>query len=259
MELLIIKILVTIAVVVGLSVIAERVSPRVAGVLAGYPTGTSIVLFFYGLEQGAHFAAESAVYMMSGLAAELVFLYCYYKASSLYKGRGIILISTIAALVGFSGVIWLLHFITFNLYGAAAFYISALFLFNYIFKHIPEYTIQNRVKLNIPTMTLRASLAAGIIILITWAAHFVSTGWAGLLAAFPVTLYPLILIIHWTYGKEPVHTFIRHITRGLWSLLIYLIALIFTYPILGVYWGTLVSLGFATVYLMIFNFRKKSI
>ena len=83
--------------------------------------------------------------------------------------------------------------------------------------------------------------------------------WAGLFAAFPVTLFPLILIIHSTYGKEPVHTFIKHLPRGLWSLLIYLTGVIFIYPALGVYWGTLVSLGLATIYLVLFNFRKKSI
>ena len=62
-----------------------------------------------------------------------------------------------------------------------------------------------------------------------------------------MTLYPLILIIHWTYGKEHVHTFIKHIPRGLGSLLVYMVSVVMLYPRYGVYVGTGFSLAIATV------------
>ena len=51
-SLLLAKIATAIIAVVGLSLVAERVSPRVAGILSGYPLGTAIALFFIGIELG---------------------------------------------------------------------------------------------------------------------------------------------------------------------------------------------------------------
>ena len=45
-----VKIALSIGMVVGLSLIAERSGPRVAGILAGYPLGIALALFFIGYE-----------------------------------------------------------------------------------------------------------------------------------------------------------------------------------------------------------------
>jgi len=51
--LLLYKISITVLAVLGLSFVAEKVSARLAGLLSGYPSGTAIILHFYGLEYGA--------------------------------------------------------------------------------------------------------------------------------------------------------------------------------------------------------------
>ncbi|WP_198151457.1 hypothetical protein, partial [Formosa algae] len=80
-----IKLIVAIGLVIGLSLLAENVSPKVAGILSGYPTGSAITLFFFGLEVTPEYAAESAVYNMIGLSAALTFVYVYYIASKYIK------------------------------------------------------------------------------------------------------------------------------------------------------------------------------
>lgn len=253
MTLLIIKLLVTIVVVVGLSSIAERVSPKVAGVLAGYPLGSSIVLFFFGVEHGAKFAAQSAVYMTAGLVAELIFLFCYFKASTFTNEKKDIITPSLIALVGFFLVVWIIHFLPLNPLLAVIIFFIAILVSIYLFRSIPDERILERKQLNPMVVLLRAILAGGIILIITGSAYIIGPTWSGLLGAFPTTLYPLILIIHWTYGKEYAHTFIKHVPRGLGSLLIYVICVMSVYPVLGVYWGTLASLAGATIYLIIYN------
>ena len=55
-----------------------------------------------------------------------------------------------------------------------------------------------------------AGLLAGFIILaIITTAKLVGSRWAGLLSAFPSTLFPLILIVHLSYDKTHVHTIIK--------------------------------------------------
>ena len=69
-SLIVAKIVVTVGAVVGLSLAAEHASPKMAGLLAGYPMGAAIVLFFYGVEVTPEFAAESAVYTLVGMIAQ---------------------------------------------------------------------------------------------------------------------------------------------------------------------------------------------
>jgi len=66
-----IKILVSVFMVLTLSLIADFVSPRIAGILSGYPLGAAISLFFIGFEIGPGFASESALYTMTGLVGIL--------------------------------------------------------------------------------------------------------------------------------------------------------------------------------------------
>ena len=47
MELLIIKSIAVVALVLSLSYIAEKVSPKVSGILSGLPVGSSITLLFF--------------------------------------------------------------------------------------------------------------------------------------------------------------------------------------------------------------------
>ena len=60
-EIFILKLIVAVAVVIGLSLVAEHSSPRIAGILSGYPTGSAVSLFFFGLEINPEFAANSAL------------------------------------------------------------------------------------------------------------------------------------------------------------------------------------------------------
>lgn len=253
MFLLTTKLIVTMVIVVGLSLIAERVGPRVAGVLAGYPLGSSIVLFFLGVEYGSQFATDSAVYMTAGLVAELVFLFCYYQISTIARRKKDIITPSLCALAGFFITTWCIHFLQLNSYQAVLIFFSAIIVFTYIFRKIPDHKILEGAKLRPSTLLLRAVLAAAIVIIITTSAYIVGSTWAGLLGAFPTTLFPLILIIHWTYGPQYAHTFIKHVPRGFGSLLIYVIGVMATYPTLGVYLGTLASLAAATVYLVLYN------
>lgn len=250
--LLLIKLLVAIAFVMGLSLIAENVSPKVAGILSGYPSGTLITLFFFGLEKSPEFAAESAVYNMIGLVASLSVVYTYYLTSR-YFTKYSILFSTLFSIMGYFVVVWLLHFIEINTYIAILLPMIFSFLCLYLFKDIKNNTIKKKVKLNYKIIFVRAFFASLLILVITTVPRFVGPSWAGLFSAFPVTLFPLLLIIHFTYSKEHAHTIIKNVPIGIFSLIIYSLSVSIVYPLYGIYYGTLISLFGATIYLLIYR------
>lgn len=256
--LFLIKLIVAIAFVIGLSLLAENVSPKVAGVLSGYPTGSAITLFFFGLEVNPEFAATSAVYNMIGLSAALSFVFIYYIASKYFKKYNI-LFSSLFAILGYLAIIGLLHLIEINKYIAILIPIAFSLLCVYLFKDIKNINIQTKAKLNYKILFVRAFFAALIILLITTVPKFVGPSWAGLFSAFPTTLFPLMLIIHFTYSKEHVHTIIKNVPIGMFSLIIYSLSISIVYPLYGIYLGTIISFGAATLYLIVYNKIKSAI
>ena len=266
MTLILAKLAVSIGVVLGLSVLAERAGPRVAGVLAGYPLGTAILLYFIGIEQGIEFASKSAVYALPGLIATLSFLYAYFLASRVVVSLPVlpqILLCSLSGFAAFLGVSWLFQLAQMSLTQAALILLVGIFVALVLFRKIENQVILNRVRLTKSVVLLRAALAAVIVLVISGLAAWIGPRWAGLLSGFPVTLYPIMLILHFTYGTAPVHTLIRNFPRGMGALWVYVVTVSLAYPVIGLTLGTLAAFGIATVYLIAYStfvwLRRKSV
>lgn len=261
--LLLAKILVTFLTVVLLARVAERLSPRHAGLLAGFPLGTAIALYFFGWEQGPEFAASSAVFTLSGLTSAICFAFGYRQV---VQRHGSILWLPLAVLSGFACFFassLILQFLPANRWLSLAVVVTAILLFRRLFKNIEESQINrsappaNRLAafLSSKTNTLlfRANIATASILLITGLAEFLGPERAGLLAAFPVSFFPLLLILHISYGAAVVSTTIKHYPDGIGALVVYALAVSYLYPLLGLHWGTAASLLCSVGYLLLYG------
>ncbi len=270
LSLIIIKVLVSVATVIALSLIAEHVSPRIAGLLSGYPLGTAIALFFIGYEISPEFAAEGAVYTLAGFASTLILTTGYWlgsrqasttenieplsKTASINSPLPSWLNIIKASLVGI-GLFLLSGFtiqsIDLNLVTAAILPALAILCCIWAYRHIPETQVGKKVKMSFSVLIFRAIVAATIVLIITGAAHIVPASMAGVLAAFPISMFPFLVLMHRTYGSGKAHTIIKHYPTGLGSLMVYATSIAWCYPTLGLLWGTLLSFVFATIYLII--------
>ena len=249
-----VKVAVAVSMVVILSLIAEFVSPRVAGIISGYPLGAAIVLFFIGLEISSTFAAESAVYTILGLIATQCFAYAYYKVSLLLRSDKKlfnILVASFISSVVYTVIALVLRYLKVNLWLSLTLATCSILFFDRLLKKIKDVKIDNIIKLSTKILLLRACVAALIIVVITSIAKLVGPNLAGLFSAFPITMLPFIAIIHYTYDTVHVHSIIKNIPRGIFSLLVYSFAVAVLYPSCGVYVGTLVAYVFATIYLIL--------
>jgi hypothetical protein len=128
---------------------------------------------------------------------------------------------------------------------------AAIPLFIYLFRAIPNTRIASRVQFGPRVLLFRAAISALVIVIITGVAHLVGPKLAGLVSAFPATVFPLLLIVHTTYGTAQAHTVIKNVPQGLGALVLYSVTVSFTYPAFGIYWGTLLAFGVATAYLLV--------
>lgn len=252
---LLLKILVTLLVVVGLSLIAERVSTGLAGVLAGFPHGVAIVLYFIGLEQGADFAAQASLYTVGGIAANVVLLYSYYLLCFKLSWNNPLIVA-IGSILAFLSAAFLMQFIANNQIMAVIVTVSIIALSALLLRQAKDISIKNPVKISQKDILFRALLAASIVLIITELADIVGPNWAGLLAGFPVVALPLILIIHYKYGKQPLSSMIKNYPFGLLSLVVYVVTVSFAFPAFGINIGTLIGLFSALVYLAGMSFYR---
>lgn len=243
------KLLVSISVVLGLSVVAERLSTRAAGLLSGYPLGTAIALFFIGLEISPGFAAESAVHTLAGFTATLA-LGGGYLLCARRNGLLGVLSGTIGGLIAWGLASLALTQLDVSRLGGTLITLAAIVVFSGLYRRVPDTAAPPRGGFSWAALALRAGLAAGIIFLITGLAHMVPSAWAGVMAAFPVTMYPFLVILHLTHGAAPVATVIKHYPAGLGSLLCYTLCVSLVYVPLGLVWGTLLGFAAATLWLL---------
>jgi hypothetical protein len=249
-----IKMATAIVVTLLLSILAEVVSPRFAGIVSGYPLGAGITLFFVGLEISPGFAAESALHTSAGLVATQVFAYTYYRASLLGRklnGRFPVLFASFAGILGYFMAASVLSIPHVNLAAAILLPFVFVFIFVYLFKNVRNVAIQKRVRINLKVLFLRSIFAACIIVLITSTARLAGPNWAGLFAAFPITMLPFVVIIHLTYDSEHVYAILKNVPKGLVSLIIYSAMVYLAYPAYGVYAGTALAYAAATLYLAV--------
>ena len=245
---ILVKIAVSVAAVLGLSFIAERASTRVAGVLTGSPVGVVVVYFFVGYDMGADYAVASVPYGIVSFTATLVFVLSYYLASSKLT-RGGPLFSALIAAGAFLAVAAPLAEVTFSAWLAVLLTTAAAGTVMWLFRRINLVAVARPVRITAGLLLFRGGFSALLIVSVITLAEALGPRWAGLLAGFPVTLLPTLLIIHSTYGADSTHALIRNFPLGVVSIVLYILSVAIFFPSLGVFGGTLACLAVSTSYL----------
>lgn len=244
------KIAVTMLAVVGLSLIAEYLSTRLAGILAGYPHGIAIVLYFIGIEQGAEFAAAASITAIGGLGANVLLAYVYARLCAAPSLLNVLLAAggSLAAFLAFAA---LLSQLGLDQLQAVLITLAMIALAALLLRRAKHVKIVRGVGISHLDVLMRALLATLIVLLITGVARAVGPGWSGLLAGFPVVTFPLLLIIHFHHGAAPIAAMVKSYPFGLVSLVVFTLTVSFAFPAWGMNWGTAAGFAAATLYLIV--------
>jgi hypothetical protein len=245
----------TIIAVLGLSAIAERAGPAVAGTLAGMPLGVAIVYFFVGIEQGPQFVVAAAPYSLGGFAATLCFNLCYWLVARRARRHRFLLAMT-AAPLGFLLAASGLASLPLTVWSGTLLVGVLAGLSLLIMGKQPSRRIGHRLRMTWQLLALRAGMAATVVLVITGIAEAIGPKWAGLLAGFPITLYPLLIIIHINYSAEDATTIVKAFPLGLPALIIFVLSAWAVFEPLGVPLGMTISMLASLLWLVGFFVLK---
>ena len=254
MSILFIKVFAVTAIVLGLSVLAERLGPRLAGILMGAPLGALISYYFIGQEAGPEFVAAGTPYAAAGMTGTLMFTFAYYQTSVWCTKWPPLWNAVAASAVGvgtYFAFAATIHNIPFTIPTALAVIVPAIFVGSFLFQKLGDVRVLNPVRLTFKLLVIRASGAAFLVSVVSSLAVVLGPTLGGLLMAFPMTLLPTMLIVHLTYSAAHVHAMLSAFPVGLGSVIVYIVAVSETFPRYGVTWGSLSALAAAWTYLMV--------
>ncbi len=236
--------------VLSLSFIAEKVSPKISGILSGLPVGSAITLLFFAIENGTDYVTKVALYNIHGLFASLAFSIGYY-ISTFYKGKFEIFLSLFISFVSYLIIAFILANIPPHVILTPFIVIILMIITSIYFAKKENFNIDKKVKISVGDIFFRSVLTISIFLLISSLPKYVSSNIAGIFSSFPTILLPLMLIIHFRHSRFQARTIIKNTPFGLSSVVIYSLIVYFFYAKIGIVFGTIFALFCSIIYVVI--------
>jgi hypothetical protein len=211
MSTLVLKLLLTPALIGAASVAQRRFGAVTAGLIVGLPLTSAPVALFLTLEQGKRFAETAAIGTIAGLAAETAFCLAYAQMSR----RARYLACVAVACIAFAAVTPLLRLLPTLLWPT---YLGVLVVIALGRTAIPSRSVARRhsppAQWDLPA---RMVLATAIVFALTSAAGYLGPHLSGLLSPFPVYAGVLAAFTHAVDGAEPARQLLRGVLSGLFA------------------------------------------
>jgi hypothetical protein len=230
LALLIAKIVVSVGFVLVGTAAAERLGPRLGGLIAATPQMAVVSLIFFAIEQGHAFAAESSFWNIRGMCSTIPVLLVYLVATKLVAApRGAsIAVGVVLGSASFVLAASLFGAIPMGRATVIPFAAAVCAVTSWMVWRLPETAELRRVPASPLLLATRAVASALTVVVVTSLAHLLGPKWSGLMVAFPVNTLPVIVILHWHYGSDVIKPFIKRFPSGVFGVCLFnLVAFLF--------------------------------
>ena len=226
------------AVVILITVIAEKFGTKTGGILGTLPTTIIIAYVFIALNKGVEFASISVSVVPAEIGINLVFLFII----SVLIGRSIYLAFAGAFTIWIiaSFVLWYVNLE--NVYIAVAiFFISMIGTFLVLEKMNKIKSISKKsVHYTFKKITFRGILA-GLVITITVLLSNVGAVLSGIFSVFPAIITSTMIICYYEHGPKFASGMAKSMIFGSSSVMSYAALIHFTYPEYGIFVGSIIA------------------
>jgi hypothetical protein len=213
MNSLLLKVLVTPALIGTASLAGRRWGHSVSGWLIALPLTTGPITLFLALNHGPAFAATAASGTLAGGMSQAAFVVAYSQLAWHSKWP----VALAAAVAGFAGLTALLQQVTLPLIPLCA---AVFLIFILVLKALPRQTDPKESSEALPPrwdIPLRMVIATVFVVLLTTLAPSFGPRLTGLLAPFPLFTATLAAFAHHQYGPAAAIRVLRGLMMGLFS------------------------------------------
>jgi len=203
MNLILIKMMVTPLLMLAICLAMRRWGSFTGGILSGLPLTSGPIVIFLTLEQGRHFAAQSASGALSGLSAVLM-TYLFYLTVSRFIP---VLFACLSAIFFFAMTSSLLLMVS-SPTTAIIISMAAIMMMVYLTRRqdVSEVKTPKASAWDIPFRMLTSTV---MLFVITCSAHILGPQISGILAPIPVIAWPLTVFAHVHSGRNAMMAVMR--------------------------------------------------
>jgi uncharacterized membrane protein (GlpM family) len=238
-ESLILKLVVTPALIGAASLAGRRWGAAVGGWLVGIPFTSGPIALFLALDHGVSFAASASVGMLLGMISQAIFCLAYSWSAS----RGVPWLASFGSgCVGFAASTVVLHLLSVPLMPASLATLLALAVVLLLVPRTPDKSDESESPATSPPrwdIPARMVVATVFVLLLTAVAPVLGPYLSGLLSPFPLFGAVLVVFVHRSEGATSAMKLLRGLLFGLFAAVGFFVALSALIEPLGI------GLGFA--------------
>jgi len=241
--------------IAAITLAGARFGPRVAGALTGLPVVAGPIVLFLAIEQGAAFAARSAVATLAGEASLAAFCILYGRTAL----RAPWWASVVVGWLGFMASTFALDRLGLSLAAASGVALTVPLVVLAVLPGaapavLPGAAAAARPRTAVATgvtdvsrgeIALRMAAGVGLMLVLTGIAHALGPRLSGLLTVFPIATTVLAVFSHRSHGAGFAVQLLRGLALGLYSLTAFFLTLALVLERLGITGGFLVAAALA--------------
>lgn len=245
-----------------LSIMAERASEKVAGIIISFPSTIAISFLFISITTSPEKAGEAATVVPAAIGAMVIFCasYLYLSRVKIRKIYSILLCASVSLLLWFLICVPLAVWKFSSLGGSLLAYFTMILIGYYLITVKPgatkapvlvKYTLAQKIK--------RGAFGGFIIALAVFISKSAGPFWGGVFAGFPAVFLSSLITIHYNYDSDFLFRVWRNVPKGTVTLLTFAVAAKFSFPAFGTAGGLVAAyLASTTVFYLLSNFSRKA-
>jgi len=230
-----------------LSLIAEKTSQHISGIIMMFPTTLVLGFFFLGLTTTAKNVSTiiPATLIPLGIVIFSSVIYIYFSIYFAVYIKNKVLQILCSLLT--SMIIWFIIASPFAIYkfsnvfiGITGFFIIVTFT-HFILKRNNYELSLTRPKYTKIQILIRALFTGSIIATVVLLGKTLNPFWGGIFTMFPAATFSTLIILHYYYAPRQLFYFMKNAPLGSILLFVYAISIMLLFPKIGIWLGTLVS------------------
>ena len=229
-----------------LTIVAERVNQRIAGIILTFPITGGMALFFLGWTVSAKAVSKIIPASIISISLTLLFISIYpYVAQFIgrfFENKILQILSSYFICIG----IWFLLAVPIIIFQINHYLLAILVYI--LFVTLAHWILTRKTYNKTITLTYtvgqkigRAAFVGFVMSLVVVLGKVLNPFWGGMFTMFPATFSSVLIIIHWYYGVNSLFPILRKVAVGSLSAFTYVNIVKFTFPEFGFIWGTIVA------------------